>query len=876
MGVLTAASQLAEQGLKITGAIYDLYKKVRDAPESIRQQSVQIEQLIDIAKLIGNNPSLQTDSVSSILNSCSNEAKDLLNILRKVTPARETNKPEKMWKALAAVSKEKRIIAHLAKLEQGKSTLALCIETIDSALLHTIHLEFVKVQTAVDGISQELPAIRDSIRKVTTVLNRIDALPAIAKDIEGIHGKLPEIASKITTVHDELPEISGKVAAIHDELLPRMQDDMQRLLLNQPTSATGPRANSLRGLLLMPFARNSTFVGRDVQIEDLGSRLETQVGHTRVALVGLGGIGKSQVALEYAHRRIEKEPQLSVFWIHASSASRFEQDYLQIGRLAGVSGFNGSASDPKQLIKDWLSSNDAGTWLLIVDSADDTDILFGNREADRPLLLKGLSEFFPQSSNGSILFTTRNKKAGIKFATATGLIVLPKMDPADAEQLLKSRSGEFMSEGDEIAELLDRLEYLPLALSQAGSYIAENSITISEYLQVYSHSETSRTELLTEEFTDPARDDDAQNPVISTYAVSFDQINRSNPVAADLISYMACLDDQAVPKSLLQLPTSLVKATSALGLLKAYSLIATDRTDTMFSMHRLVHLATRNWLKIHGRFKAWAEISLRTVSEKFPPAGPETLDLCDLYLPHAQAVYAYGQYSSKEDHSQGDLAEKLSWYFKTRGSYHTAVALAEEAVRSRKEGKKLNDPNYLMSVENLNEILRIQSHASDNDTYQQLLPRWEKWYTDWEKSVGYDHQILLLQLENVTASLRCEGEWEALREIHKRMLSSKKKTLGIDHPSTKATREALKSVEQALGCYKKASDSDENLREFDVHKVYDNWVKSLGPGHDITRRSMSNRLAQLKFRERRAGPEDPNVIKAKEALMSALRRHGAE
>lgn len=73
-----------------------------------------------------------------------------------------------------------------------------------------------------------------------------------------------------------------------------------------------------------------------------------------------------------------------------------------------------------------------------------------------------------------------------------------------------------MSNRDDIVELLDYLEHLPLALSQAGSYIAENSITISEYLQVCSHSEASRTELLAERFTDPARDDDAPIPIIST------------------------------------------------------------------------------------------------------------------------------------------------------------------------------------------------------------------------------------------------------------------------------------------------------------------------------------------------------------------------
>lgn len=91
-------------------------------------------------------------------------------------------------------------------------------------------------------ISQELPAIRDSTRKVRTVPNRIDELPAIATDLEGSHGRLPGIADKITTVHDELPAISGKVAAIHGELLPRMQDDMQRLLVPFPCNdqSTGP------------------------------------------------------------------------------------------------------------------------------------------------------------------------------------------------------------------------------------------------------------------------------------------------------------------------------------------------------------------------------------------------------------------------------------------------------------------------------------------------------------------------------------------------------------------------------------------------------------------------------------------------------------
>jgi len=150
-------------------------------------------------------------------------------------------------------------------------------------------------------------------------------------------------------------------------------------------------------------------------------------------------------------------------------------------------------------------------------------------------------------------------------------------------------------------------------------------------------------------------------------------------------------------------------------------------------------------LKVHGRFTAWAEVSINKVSEIFPPAGPETLDLCDIYLPHTQAVYAYGKYLSKEDYSQAILSQKLSWYFRSRGSYNTAVALAEEAVRAREEAvrareeaHKLNDPNHLMAVENLKETLHAQSEAANNEAYKQVLPRWEKWYTGWEKSLSLD------------------------------------------------------------------------------------------------------------------------------------------
>ena len=132
LGAVAAASQLAEQSLKIINFVIDLYSKVRDAPESIRKQSDQLDQLIHIAKLIEDNPPLRRDEVVSSLRSCLDEAKKLQEILTNISTAAGDGKVKKFWRALDGVATEKRILALFENLEQKKSSLLLCIQAIDS------------------------------------------------------------------------------------------------------------------------------------------------------------------------------------------------------------------------------------------------------------------------------------------------------------------------------------------------------------------------------------------------------------------------------------------------------------------------------------------------------------------------------------------------------------------------------------------------------------------------------------------------------------------------------------------------------------------------------------------------------------------------
>lgn len=215
---------------------------------------------------------------------------------------------------------------------------------------------------------------------------------------------------------------------------------------------------------------------------------------------------KSQIALEYAYRKKENSPQISVFWINAHNTSRFRSDYLHIGRIANIPKSRDPDTDPERLVKDWLDSNQSGTWVMFVDNADDPSEFTDIVETGKPSVRNRISDLLPQSQNGCIVFTTRNKQAGMRLATANGIILLPKMDPKDAHELLKIRSGEGVPDETLAKELLEGLDYLPIAISQAGSYMAENCISVIEYLEMYKESEDSKIELLSEGFEDLAID----------------------------------------------------------------------------------------------------------------------------------------------------------------------------------------------------------------------------------------------------------------------------------------------------------------------------------------------------------------------------------
>ncbi|KAL6236388.1 hypothetical protein BDW75DRAFT_229583 [Aspergillus navahoensis] len=372
------------------------------------------------------------------------------------------------------------------------------------------------------------------------------------------------------------------------------------LLSGMPVCRT--ESNSLEHNLrrwVVSLEKNPRFVGRQDEILKLEELLAAQDGPRRVAITGLGGVGKTQLALEVAHRIRNKDKECSVFWVPCTSYAMIEQTFLNIAHVLGLHQVK--PAEAKEQVKLYLSSEHAGKWLLILDNADDAGMWLTVDETT-----PALEEILPQSEQGRILFTTCNGELAVEL-TSSNIIHIPDVDKKTAHDILESLilQKDLLQDHITTTSLLEQLAYLSLAITQASAYINKKRL-----------KEQDAVELLSEDFRDSGRYKDIQNSVITTWLTSFKRIQQRNQLAADYLSFMACISPRNIPSSLLPLHSTEKQKLDALGLLNAYSL--TYSQDTKINMHRLVHIATRNWLRKNGLFSLWIQRVANQLWKLFP------------------------------------------------------------------------------------------------------------------------------------------------------------------------------------------------------------------------------------------------------------------
>ncbi|KAJ0108861.1 hypothetical protein J7T55_011355 [Diaporthe amygdali] len=534
---------------------------------------------------------------------------------------------------------------------------------------------------------------------------------------------------------------------------------------------------------------NSTkyYIGRSLILE----KIKEQFGYSksqaarqpRVSLFGLGGIGKTQIALAFTYWIYDNLLDTSVFWVHASSADRFRQAFTSIAEECQVPGWDDPKSDVPMLVRRWLEKRERGRWAMIIDNADNSELFFPSKSeqadtaaANSATTSNRLSDYLPDCTHGSILITTRDKKTAVRFLQGKSpLVEVDKMSESEAGRLLHKTLGDRIP-AEEAACLFARLEYLPLAIAQAAAFIQENSISTDEYLQILDENEDTFVEQLNEPFETVGRDSDTPNAVTATWIVSFNQIQRQDILASEILSFISLLDRQAIPKSFIMSycdescksvqQTSIAGVTKALGTLKAFSLVAETKDNTI-DMHRLVQLVTRKWLVMQDKFAEFAERALKTVSEAYPYGRHETRQACVDYLPHAIAV----------------LGNNETGF----GQWKEAELSAVQSVNIRQEVLGEEDPDTLISMSNLAVTYRNQGRWEESEKLEVKVMEMCK------QKLGPTHPDTLTSMANLAFTWYSQKRITDALDLMDSCVQIRLEVLGTEHPDTSSSIKALEN-----------------------------------------------------------------------------------
>jgi len=441
---------------------------------------------------------------------------------------------------------------------------------------------------------------------------------------------------------------------------------------------------------------------------------------------------KSQIAIEYSYRYRSKYPKAHIFWVHGGSHASFDEAYQQIGTALALPGLDDPNLSTLRLVQDWLNINAEGGWLIILDYMDDLETVFGRKNGpSKSEVDKSLIQYLPRVSAGSILITTRDRRFGERLVPGKKPITVEPLNMRDAEDLLNKKLPADDGRDEVLSQqLLQALDFLPPAITQATAFLTENEISVADYLEILQSSDSEMKEFLATEIYDPGRDAETSNSVLHTWKVSFDQIRIQVPLAADILSLMSCLDRRAVCEGLLCLERDgRIEYLSAIGTLKAFSLIKSEQGNKVFGMHRLVQLATQRWLELDGSVNEWQEKALSSVLSSlpktviFPWRDWETID------PHVMRVLSHN--SAKESRSRNYWLTRAS-ILHQHGEYAIVQGRIKFGHQQQLEGlsyrEEFLEPNNVALLDSMIDSMRafgLNPHMPENteDVIQQLFKR---------------------------------------------------------------------------------------------------------------------------------------------------------
>jgi tetratricopeptide (TPR) repeat protein len=584
-----------------------------------------------------------------------------------------------------------------------------------------------------------------------------------------------------------------------------------------------------------------------------------------------------------------------VLWAHASNTTRLEQSFREIAELLKLRGRGEHNTHTLfQLVHDWLRDKENGPWLLVLDNADDAGV-FSARATSNPKsqddnsgsTLLHLSTYIPQSSNGSVLFTSRTRQAAIQVFEDSDIIPIEPMDATAARILLRKKLG-FQAEDKgvdgSINELAAALNHMPLALEQAAAYIRRRAprCSVQQYLEEYKQSDDRAASLLSHGAGHLRRDGSASNAILLTWQISFDHVRSIRHSAANLLSLMSFFDRQGIPEYLLygydgaDEDENGISFHDDLNTLQDFSFVTITNDPGIFEMQSLVQLAIRKWLESQDQLEKWREQFISNLCAELP-YGEDEWERCQALFPHAKAAmtqrpcsrksleewasllrnagrYAYNvgrldeaedmlvlskdvstDVLGEEDSNTLDSMELVGLVIGSRGKFKDAEAIHRRVLAIRTKVLQPKHPDTLRSMSNIGLCLQQQGKNKEaEEMHRQTL-------ATTRIVLGRDHLATLEIMSNLADVLDKERKFEEAEAMHREVLALKEKVMGDTHLST------LTAVHGLAGVLAKQGSYSESLALYD--RACAGFLDAFGLDNLRTRRCYEDRSKAESLRQ---------------------------
>ncbi|MFF0304752.1 FxSxx-COOH system tetratricopeptide repeat protein [Streptomyces sp. NPDC004562] len=617
-------------------------------------------------------------------------------------------------------------------------------------------------------------------------------------------------------------------------------------------------ATPLRPIRALP-SRNQAFTGRAALLERVAASMQgsEEDGHSDdpgvVSLIGMGGIGKTQLALEYAHRHAHDYGL--VWWVGADQLAAVMASLTALASQLGL-----TAGQPSLLIRAlWVELAARSDWLLVYDNLDD---------------LGAMNDLLPPSG-GKLLITGRDPRIG-RIGTR---IDVPEFERDESISLLSRRCPTLSPEdADRVAAAVGDL---PLSVEQVGCFLDETRLETSDYLR-----------LLESQPTASGLDDrtvSAHPGLVSVVATSRDRLMATaGPTAATLLDRLAFLAPEpiplgsdpavAAPRFGVQLGDT---ATAALAVRKIVTLGLARHADNALQMHRLVHALLRARLprEEHEVTHHAAEELLATITLGDPDT-PETWPEYGMIVPHVRELLSSAaSLPGPQLDAEGfrSLVLKVQRYLYFSGQSRSAVDICRITRESWTDRLGPDHPDTLHSGYNLaSNLFELGEYAQAREVDQDV----------WHRRcsvLGMDHPDTIRSAHQLAADLCDLGDFAGARALDEEGWRHHRRLLGEDHPDTLQSAHYLGSDLYELGEREKARDINEDVWQRRRRVLGETHPDTLHSAHHLAsdlcdlgelERARELELWVLGQRRERLGADHPDTLRSRHYLAITLHRMG--